>query len=114
MKQLKRVFELTNATLSSEFVSINFAINRVVGEDILCVKNLPAFDNSAMDGFCFKASDAGQTLKNKKSYFAGDKDKVVMSYLKKWVLQNKWQVQKGTKRYRYYYYYWKLYKCYRR
>lgn len=43
---IKKSFELTNTTLSSEFVSINFAINRVVSEDILCVKNLPAFDNS--------------------------------------------------------------------
>ena len=37
---IKKSFELTNTTLSSEFVSINFAINRVVSEDILCVKNL--------------------------------------------------------------------------
>ncbi len=72
---IKKSFELTNTTLSSEFVSINFAINRVVSEDILCVKNLPAFDNSAMDGFAFKASDAGQTLKIKRAIFAGDKDK---------------------------------------
>ena len=74
---------MTNTTLSSEFVSINFAINRVVSEDILCVKNLPAFDNSAMDGFAFKASDAGQTLKIKELFLLVIKIKVVMSYLKK-------------------------------
>ncbi len=43
MKQLKRVLNLTNTTLSSEFVSINFAINRVVSEDILCVKKSSRF-----------------------------------------------------------------------
>src|SRR5574344_1100812 len=47
---IKKSFELTNTTLSSEFVSINFAINRVV-------------------------SEAGQTLKIKRAIFAGDKDK---------------------------------------
>ena len=36
MKQLTRVFELSNTTLCE--VVLKFCINRVVSEDILCVK----------------------------------------------------------------------------
>ncbi|AYJ80317.1 molybdopterin molybdenumtransferase MoeA [Aliarcobacter cryaerophilus ATCC 43158] len=72
---IKKSFELSNTTLNSEIIPIAFSLNKVASKDILCVKNLPAFDNSAMDGFAFKVSDAGKTLKIKRAIFAGDKDK---------------------------------------
>ncbi|PRM90351.1 molybdopterin molybdenumtransferase MoeA [Aliarcobacter cryaerophilus] len=71
---IKKSLELSNTTLNSEIIPIAFSLNKVASKDILCVKNLPAFDNSAMDGFAFKSSDVGKTLKIKRAIFAGDKD----------------------------------------
>jgi molybdopterin molybdotransferase len=55
-----------------EIINIENSIGRVIASDVICVKNLPSFNNSAMDGFAIKASDAGKTLKVRKTIFAGD------------------------------------------
>lgn len=55
-----------------EIVSLDRAISRVLSCDVVCVKNLPSFNNSAMDGFAIKAEDAGKELKVIKSIFAGE------------------------------------------
>ena len=69
--------ELANKNLTVEIISISEALGRVISKDIICKKNLPSFDNSAMDGFAIKFSDAGKTIKINKTIFAGDKgDKV--------------------------------------
>ena len=56
-----------------EIVNIEDALNRIIAKDILCCKNLPSFNNSAMDGFAVKFLDAGKSLKIKKIIFAGEK-----------------------------------------
>jgi len=56
----------------TEIVGIDCALGRVFSQDILCRKNLPSFNNSAMDGFAVKAADAGNTLKVKEIVYAGD------------------------------------------
>lgn len=61
-----------NAELK-EIVSLDNCIGKVLSKDIYCVKNLPSFNNSAMDGFAVKSSDANKTLHVKQSIFAGDK-----------------------------------------
>jgi len=61
-----------NSTQKVEYIPIENAIGRVFSKDIICKKNLPAFNNSAMDGFAFKASDAGTQLKVMSVIFAGD------------------------------------------
>jgi molybdopterin molybdotransferase len=62
---------VTNTTLT-EIVSLWDALNRVLSKEIVCIKNLPAFNNSAMDGFAVKFEDAGKTLTINKTIFAGD------------------------------------------
>lgn len=62
---------VTNTTLT-EIVSLWDAMNRVLSKEIVCIKNLPAFNNSAMDGFAVKFEDAGKTLTINKTIFAGD------------------------------------------
>ena len=57
----------------TKIVMINDAEGKVLAEDIFVQKNLPSFDNSAMDGYAFNAADAGKRLKIKKSIFAGEK-----------------------------------------
>ena len=69
----KRSLELANATTLTEIVPLGLSLGRVVAQDIICVKNLPAFNNSAMDGFAIKSSDAGKTLNINKIIYAGDK-----------------------------------------
>lgn len=62
-----------------EFVSLFQALGRVLSEDIICTKNLPAFNNSAMDGFAFKHKDLGKTLKIKETIYAGMSIKASLS-----------------------------------
>jgi len=67
------VFENAKENSLSENVTLDMAYGRVLAEDIKCVKNLPSFNNSAMDGFAIKASDAGKELVVLKSVYAGER-----------------------------------------
>jgi len=78
---VNRSFALASSTTLTEMVSLWDALKRVVVKDIVCIKNLPAFNNSAMDGFAFKFSDLGKTLKINKTIFAGDKAQKVVASL---------------------------------
>jgi len=55
-----------------EIIGIEHALGRVLSQDIICRKNLPSFNNSAMDGFAVKAADAGKSLKIKRVIYAGE------------------------------------------
>ncbi|WP_294966686.1 molybdopterin molybdotransferase MoeA [Sulfurimonas sp.] len=64
--------DIAESTQIQETTHIQDAIGRVLGKDIFCIKNLPSFNNSAMDGFAIKASDAGKRLKVTKIILAGE------------------------------------------
>jgi molybdopterin molybdotransferase len=64
--------DIAESTQIQETTHIQDAIGRVLGKDIFCIKNLPSFNNSAMDGFAIKASDAGKRLKVAKIILAGE------------------------------------------
>ncbi|WP_373002834.1 molybdopterin molybdotransferase MoeA [Sulfurimonas sp.] len=55
-----------------EIVHIEDSIGRVLAQNIFCLKNLPSFNNSAMDGFAIKAADAGKRLRVVKTILAGE------------------------------------------
>lgn len=58
----------------TRLVSLPEALSYVLAEDIVCPINIPAFDNSAMDGWAFSSLDIlpeGFTLKEVGSSFAG-------------------------------------------
>jgi len=59
-------------TDKKETIDIEDALNRVVAEDIICVKDLPTYDNSAMDGFAFKYAYRNANLKVVATIMAGD------------------------------------------
>jgi molybdopterin molybdotransferase len=65
---------LQNACVTAlkEIIGIDRALGRVLSKDILCRKNLPSFNNSAMDGFAIKAADAGKILRVNAVIYAGD------------------------------------------
>lgn len=71
-KAIEKSFEVSEVTEFTEIVNIENSLRRIISEEIKCVKNLPSFNNSAMDGFAIKAKDAGKTLKVKMTIFAGD------------------------------------------
>jgi len=55
-----------------ETVLLNKALGRVLASDVFASKNLPSFDNSAMDGFAFKANEKGKKLQVQRTIFAGE------------------------------------------
>ena len=59
--------------LKVEIVPIENAVGRILAQDLNATQNLPAFDNSAMDGYavCCKASN--ETMDVSHTIFAGDK-----------------------------------------
>ncbi len=72
---------LSNATSikSSQIVMVEESLNHILASDIIVAKNLPSFDNSAMDGFAFRYEDRGEKLKISMTIFAGDKPKASLS-----------------------------------
>ncbi len=69
---LKKLLNISSKITQSKQVSIFEAIGEVVAEDITCKKNLPSFNNSAMDGYGFKFSEKDETLKVTKTILAGE------------------------------------------
>lgn len=61
-----------------EVVMLQEALGRVLSVEVKATKNLPSFDNSAMDGFAYKHAEGGQTLRIAKSIFAGDKPQPIL------------------------------------
>ncbi len=59
-------------TMLKEIINIERALGRVFSQDVICTKNLPSFNNSAMDGFAIKAADAGKALKVNAVVYAGE------------------------------------------
>jgi molybdopterin molybdotransferase len=62
-----------------EIIGLDKALKRVLSSDVICVKNLPSFNNSAMDGFAIKAKDAGKELDVIKTIFAGENHEACLS-----------------------------------
>lgn len=57
----------------SENIAILDSLGRVLSKDVVCIKNLPSFNNSAMDGYAIKLEDLKKSLKIDDTIFAGDK-----------------------------------------
>lgn len=70
---LYRALSRAEVKNNSEIVMLERALFRVISKDIICQKNLPSFDNSAMDGFAFCYEDRGKTLQIHSKIFAGDR-----------------------------------------
>ena len=53
----QRILE-TICSTEAEIVALSVGANRILAADLKAAINLPAFDNSAMDGYAVRASDA--------------------------------------------------------
>ncbi|EAH6293069.1 molybdopterin molybdotransferase MoeA [Campylobacter lari] len=56
-----------------EKINLTKALGRILYEDIFVLKNLPSFDNSALDGYALNYADKNELLDTKGSILAGDK-----------------------------------------
>jgi len=65
-------FDLIDTKPLSEWISISTALGRVLAMDVICQKNLPSFNNSALDGYAIKYGDKGKKLYIKDTVFAGE------------------------------------------
>lgn len=78
---VKRSLELVNAITLTQMLPLLDSLGKVLAQDIVCQKNLPSFNNSAMDGFAFNHDDIGKTLNIKRVIYAGDKNEKVQADL---------------------------------
>ena len=71
---------LTNTIkeLPTEVVFLSDSLGRVLSEDIIVKKNVPSFNNSAMDGFAFRHQEIENKLKVASVIYAGDKPKEIL------------------------------------
>lgn len=64
--------------LGTEIEPIENAVHRVLAESVTARYSLPSFDNSAMDGYAVRVEDAGKTLLQSCTVFAGDQEETRM------------------------------------
>lgn len=64
--------------LQSEIVPIEEAIGRIAADTYTAGFNLPRFDNSAMDGYAVKASDANKRVSCTQAIYAGDEASMIV------------------------------------
>jgi len=67
-----------SSVVSSEILPIEMALGRVMSEDSIATFDLPRFDNSAMDGYAVKCSDANSTVECTDVIYAGDDPKMTL------------------------------------
>lgn len=75
MKQVSEVFKLISNLeflKDTETISIFKAFGRVSSKDIFARRDLPLFDNSALDGYAFDFASKDKPLEIVGSVFAGD------------------------------------------
>ncbi len=61
-----------------KILPIEEALGSVLAEDVQAGHNLPPYDNSAMDGYAVKVSDAAKCVKVEHTIFAGDNSQEVL------------------------------------
>ena len=66
------IISRTIPPVDSEIIPIEMSIGRVVTEDYIATFDLPRFNNSAMDGYAVKVSDAGKNVTCSEIIYAGD------------------------------------------
>ncbi len=69
---LEMALHAAGPTRKKETVMIDRALGRVIAHEVVCRKNMPAFDNSAMDGFAVHAADAGKRVAVIGTIYAGE------------------------------------------
>ncbi|WP_314991189.1 molybdopterin molybdotransferase MoeA [uncultured Campylobacter sp.] len=61
-----------------EFASLERATGKILAQDVVAVKNLPSFDNAAMDGYALKFDDFNEPLSVAATVLAGDEAEIAL------------------------------------
>jgi len=69
---LKLALDAINVQTKVENIKIDESLNRVLAENIYALRDLPPFDNSAMDGYGFRHKEINKELKVARIVLAGD------------------------------------------
>ncbi len=75
---LENALESVACNQEGELINIEHSLNRVVAEDIFCIKNLPSYNNSAMDGYAFRHSERENPLRVVAIVYAGNVQKPIL------------------------------------
>ncbi|MDR2904502.1 MAG: molybdopterin molybdotransferase MoeA [Helicobacteraceae bacterium] len=76
---LKIMLECVTPIARAELVSLSGALGRILAADVAALRDLPPYDNSAMDGYAVKLTDAGKAVKVAGAIFAGDEPNAEVS-----------------------------------
>ena len=79
--KVEEALELIYKNISPKSIKIlplEQALNSVLAVDLVATHNLPPYDNSAMDGYAVKVSDAGKVVKVNHTIFAGDNSDAIL------------------------------------
>ena len=71
-KAIDIALDLVHVVERTSYSFTEKALGRVLAEDIYCQKNLPSYNNSALDGFAFNYEDYQQNMNIKSTIFAGE------------------------------------------
>lgn len=69
---IEKLMQIATPLQNECFINTNEALGHVVAQDIICQKDLPAFNNAAMDGYAFKFSEKNNPLHVKATIYAGE------------------------------------------
>lgn len=61
-----------------EFASLERATGKILAQNVVAVKNLPSFDNAAMDGYALKFDDFDESLSIAATVLAGDEAEIAL------------------------------------
>ena len=61
-----------------EFASLERATGKILAQDVVAVKNLPSFDNAAMDGYALNFDDFSEPLSVAATVLAGDEAEITL------------------------------------
>ncbi|MGM0533614.1 MAG: molybdopterin molybdotransferase MoeA [Campylobacterota bacterium] len=73
-----KALEAAKPVKQTQILPLESAIGRVLAKDIHAIKDLPAFDNSAMDGFALYSGDENAVLQIAGTIKAGDKSRYTL------------------------------------
>lgn len=79
--KVEEALELIYKNVKSKCIKIlpiELVLGSVLAQDVIAKHNLPPYDNSAMDGYAVKVSDAGKCVEVNHTIFAGDDSKEVL------------------------------------
>jgi len=72
------ILEKAKFASCGEFTSLERATGKILAQDVVAVKNLPSFDNAAMDGYALKFDDFNEPLSVAATVLAGDETEIAL------------------------------------